>query len=109
MHSYPNVKFISPSLPVILSNITGLTISAEWTMYPSDTGNKGIFDVEGLNSIGAKADVTLDFFLDPDMKQSKNVTNPKYEVMIWFSSLNGTNPIGIDNGITGSTTLDGQN
>ncbi|KAF6227973.1 hypothetical protein HO133_007701 [Letharia lupina] len=63
-------------------------------MYPSGTGNPDTFDIDGLDAIGAKADVTLDFFLDPDKNQSTNVTNPAFEVMIWFAALDETEPIG---------------
>ena len=78
-------------------------------MYPSATGNPTAFDLDGLNAIGAKADVTLDFFLDPDMKQSTNVTNPAYEVMIWFAALGDTTPIGYENGSIGGADVDGMN
>lgn len=96
-------------LPAVVSEITALKISAEWTMYPSEGGNKSIFDIDGLNSIGAKAAVNLDFFLDPDIKQSMNVTRPKYEIMVWFAALDATNPIGYVKGIAGSTILNGRN
>ena len=114
VHSYANVKSRSDTLPVMLSNITKLTVSANWTMYPSGTGTPGtgipnVFDIEGLTSIGAKADVTLDFFLDPDIRQSTNVTNPKFEVMIWFAALDSTEPIGYGAGPAGSYVLDGKN
>ena len=78
-------------------------------MYPSEGGNKDILDIDGLNAIGAKADVTLDFFLDPDIAQSTNTTRPKYEIMVWFSAQGGANPIGFAKGIAGSTVLNGQN
>ena len=83
-------------------------------MYPSGTGTPGtgavnVFDIEGLTSIGAKADVTLDFFLDPDATQSTNVTNPMFEVMIWFAALDSTEPIGYGAGPAGSYILEGKN
>lgn len=109
VHSYPNIKSNSTILPAMLSNLTAVTLSANWTMYPSGTGNQNTFDIAGLDAIGAKADVILDFFLDPDIKQSTNVTNPKYEVMVWFATLNATEPIGYTNGSAGSTILDGKN
>lgn len=109
VHSYANIKSRSETLPVMLSNLTALTVSANWTMYPSYTGDPKIFDIEGLSDIGAKADVTLDFFLDPDMKQSTNVTNPAFEVMIWFATLDGTEPIGYAHGAAGSAILEGKN
>lgn len=93
----------------MLSDIGALNVSANWTMYPSGTGNPTAYDIDGLNAIGAKADVTLDFFLDPDMKKSTNVTGIKYEVMIWFAALDATEPIGYANGSLGSTVLDGLN
>lgn len=109
VHSYANVKSNSNTLPVMLSGITAFTFSANWTMYPSGTGNPIVFDIDGLDAIGAKTDVNLDFFLDPDIKQSTNVSDPKFEVMIWFAALDETYPIGYTNGSTGSTILDGQN
>ncbi|CAD6591528.1 MAG: hypothetical protein ASARMPREDX12_005204 [Alectoria sarmentosa] len=108
VHSYANVKSKSSNLPVMLQNITALEVSANWSMYPTANGNPKIFDVEGLTAIGAKADVTLDFFLDPDFKQSTNVTNPKFEVMIWFAAIDATEPIGYANGSIGSAVLDGK-
>lgn len=109
VHSYANVKSRSNILPVMLSKITVLTVSANWAMYPSGPEDPNIFDIDGLSAIGAKADVTLDFFLDPDITQSTNVTNPKFEVMIWFAALNATEPIGYASGSAGSTLLDGKN
>lgn len=93
----------------MLSNITELTVSADWSMYPTGTGNPNIFDTNGLDAIGAKADVTLDFFLDPDFQQATNVTNPKFEVMIWFAALDATEPIGYADGSAGSAVVDGKN
>lgn len=93
----------------MLSSITALNVSATWTMYPSGPVIIDTFDIDGLSDIGAKADVTLDFFLDPNMKESTSVTNPKFEVMIWFASLDATEPIGYANGSVGSTVMDGQN
>lgn len=109
VHSYANVKSRSKNLPVMLANITSLTVSADWTMYPGGSGNPNTFDIDGLNTIGAKADVTLDFFLDPDFKQSTNVSNPKFEVMVWFAALDATEPIGYADGSAGSIILDGKN
>ena len=94
---------------MMLSNIGALNVSANWTMYPSATGNPTAFDIDGLNAIGAKSDVTLDFFLDPDERQSLNVTDPKYEVMIWFAALGDTEPLGYANGSIGATLLYGMN
>lgn len=93
----------------MLSNITSLTASANWTMYPNGTGKQGTFDIDGLDAILAKADVTLDFCLDPDAKQSTDTVSPKYEVMVWFATLNATEPIGYPNGSTGNIVLEGQN
>ena len=78
-------------------------------MYPSGTGNESTFDIDGLNAIAAKADVTLDFCLDPDKKKSTNTISPAYEVMIWFATLNATEPIGYPNGSTGSIVLHDKN
>lgn len=78
-------------------------------MYPSGFGDSDIFDIDGLDDIGAKADVTLDFFLDPDINQSTNVVNPKFEVMIWFANVDATEPIGYASGSAGSIILDGKN
>ncbi len=113
VHSYANVKSKSDILPVMLSNMTALKVSANWTMYPSGTGTPGTgipnhFDIDGLNAIGAKADVTLDFFLDPDFTQSTNVSNSKFEVMVWFANLGPTEPIGYADGAIGSKMLDGK-
>ena len=109
VHSYANVKSRSDTLPIMLSNITALEVSATWAMYPSGTGKSNILDVDGLNTIGVKADVTLDFFLDPNFDQSTNVTNPKYEVMVWLASLGSTAPLGFADGSIGSTMLGGKN
>ena len=78
-------------------------------MYPSEGGNKDTLDIDGLNAIGAKADVTLDFFLDPDIAQFTDTTHPKYEIMVWFFALGGASPLGFGKGIAGSSVLNGQN
>ena len=93
----------------MLSNITALTASANWTMYPSGTGDQSTFDVAGLKAISAKADVTLDFCLDPDAKKSTDTVSPAYEVMVWFATLAAIEPIGYPNGSSGSIVLEGQN
>ena len=109
VHSNPNIRSNSNDLPLMLANITALTANANWTMYPSGTGDQSTFDIDGLNAIAAKADVTLDFCLDPDAKKSTDTVSPAYEVMGWFATLNATEPIGYPNGSSGSIVLEGRN
>lgn len=80
-------------------------------MFPTETGKSSTkqFYLDELNSIGAKADVALDFFLDPDFNMSASTTDPKFEIMIWFSAIGATIPIGYVNGSIGNTILDGKN
>ena len=93
----------------MLQNITSLTASANWSMYPSANGDKGTFDINGLKAIQTKADVTLDFCLDPDARKSTDTVSPAYEVMVWFSTLAAIEPIGYPNGSSGNIVLEGKN
>lgn len=52
------------------------------------------FDVQGLQTLNAKADVALDIFLDSERALANSTTNAAYEMMVWFGTIGGAEPIG---------------
>ncbi|KAE8444317.1 hypothetical protein EG329_000627 [Mollisiaceae sp. DMI_Dod_QoI] len=93
VHAFPNIKLQSDQLPLQLSNLSHLNISASWSMFPSSSS-----DVS-LDAIDAAANVVVDMFLDQDPVTANSTTLPKYEVMIWIGAFGGKKPIGFSSKI----------
>lgn len=89
VHSFPNIKLNSNILPLQLSNLSSLNISASWTMAPSNS-KQGT----DLASIETAANVIIDMFLDPNSTIANSTTLPQYEVMVWIAAFDGKLPIG---------------
>ncbi|KUJ13835.1 concanavalin A-like lectin/glucanase [Mollisia scopiformis] len=98
VHSFPNIKLQSDLLPIELSNLSHLNISASWSMNPSSSS------VENLDTIDAAANVVVDMFLDTDPTTANSTTLPKYEVMIWIAAYGGKKPIGFSSSIKNPPT-----
>ncbi|KAF8859736.1 concanavalin A-like lectin/glucanase [Acephala macrosclerotiorum] len=93
VHAFPNIKLQSDLLPLQLSNLGQLNISASWSMAPSSNS------VDNLDTIDAQANVVVDMFLDPNPVTANSTTLPKYEVMIWMAAYGGKKPIGFSSSI----------
>lgn len=93
VHAFPNIKLQSDLLPLQLSNLGHLNISASWSMTPSSNS------IDNLDAIDAQANVVVDMFLDPDSVTANSTTLPKYEVMIWMAAYGGKKPIGFSSSI----------
>lgn len=105
MHSYPNIKFNSPLLPLPLSNLSKILLTSSWSLtttpsssytFPS-TSDIEPLDVSALEAVDAKANIAMDIFLDSDPKKATNTTEAAYEVMIWFGTVGQPLPIGNTN------------
>lgn len=53
-------------------------------------------DTNGLNDVGAVANVAFDMFLDPDATNSTDATAAMYEMMIWIGKVGDPYPLGYD-------------
>jgi len=98
VHAFPNIKLQSDLLPLQLSNLSHLNISAWWSTTPSSSS------VEDLAAVDAAANVVVDMFLDLDAVAANSTTLPKYEVMIWMASYGGKKPIGFSSSIKNPPT-----
>lgn len=102
VHSYPHVTFSSGDLPVSVSNISALRLAASWTYTPGtvakadEAGRLDVFDANGLNDVGTKANIAFDIFMDPDKGNATDATAAKYEMMIWIGQVGKPQPLGFD-------------
>lgn len=99
MHAFPNAKLLLPdTIPVMLSNLSALTIDIEWTYglgnyVHNETNNTNIAEA------GVNANVAVDMFLANDRNKSASTTDSEYEVMVWFGRWgDATDPIGLFDG-----------
>ncbi|ROW06362.1 hypothetical protein VPNG_07541 [Cytospora leucostoma] len=102
VHSYPHVTFSSGDLPAPLSNISALRLAAEWAYSPgsistaADPSRRVGLDANGLNDVGAIANIAFDMFLDPDQDNSTSATAAKFEMMIWIGHIGQPQPLGFN-------------
>ncbi|KAK7553331.1 concanavalin A-like lectin/glucanase domain-containing protein [Phyllosticta citricarpa] len=95
VHSFPSVILNSNVMPVVVSNLTSITIDASWAIVPSpsdDTETNSTL----LASLDTVADVALDMFLDDDPLKSSNASGATTEVMVWQSAYGNLKPLGWD-------------
>ena len=98
VHAFPNINLDSSLLPLQLSSLSALNISATWSMAATRS-SKSLTDVE------ASADVVVDMFLDPDPTRANSTTLPQYEVMVWIAAFDGRKPIGFSSSIKSPPTV----
>ncbi|KAK3939333.1 concanavalin A-like lectin/glucanase domain-containing protein [Diplogelasinospora grovesii] len=95
VHSYPHVKFKLPDLPVLLSNISALSLSAQWSMGPGSTPLPALsVDISGLADADTTANVAFDMFADPNPANAQNETLAATEIMIWLGYVGTPVPLG---------------
>ncbi|KAK5659673.1 hypothetical protein OQA88_881 [Cercophora sp. LCS_1] len=95
VHSYPHVKLAAPALPVALSNISALIITAQWSMGPGSRPLPALdVDSPGLENLGATANVAFDIFADRNPRAAKRATTAETEIMIWVGQIGPAQPLG---------------
>ncbi len=101
VHSYPHVKLSVPGLPVPLSNISALLLSAQWSLGLGSTALP-ILDVDtpGLEDIGVAANVAFDIFADRNPVKAMSATTAETEIMIWVGRFGSAQPLGYSSGRT---------
>ncbi|KAH9207041.1 concanavalin A-like lectin/glucanase domain-containing protein [Leptodontidium sp. 2 PMI_412] len=92
VHSFPNIKLNSVLLPLQLSNLSSLNISASWSMTAASQSKT-------VEEVDTTANVIIDMFLDPSPVSANSTTLPKYEIMIWLAEFGGKRPIGFSSSI----------
>ena len=97
VHSYPNIKLNSRLLPLRLSNLSSLNISASWTMAPASSSKIH-------EELDTAANVMIDLFMDSNPISPNSTTLPKYEIMIWLAEFGGKRPIGFSSSIKNPPT-----
>ncbi|KAJ4422120.1 hypothetical protein N0V82_003203 [Gnomoniopsis sp. IMI 355080] len=102
VHSFPHVTFSSDDLPVALDSISALRLAALWAMSAgtitsaqSQSARIGV-NYGDLSSVGAKANVAFDMFLDQDEENSKSAVDAGYEMMVWIGQVGQPFPLGYD-------------
>ena len=96
VHSYPRVSFASEQLPVPLSNISSLTLNAQWSYSPGQdaTSSARLIDAGGLDELDTVANIAFDLFADPDSDKALSATTAATEIMIWIGTVGNPWPIG---------------
>ena len=108
VHAFPNAKLLLPdTIPVLLSNLSALTIDIEWTYglgnyVHNETNNTNMAEA------GVNANVAVDMFLANDRNKSASTTDSEYEVMVWFGRWgDATDPIGLFDGSQATHDVNG--
>ncbi|KAK1756362.1 hypothetical protein QBC47DRAFT_460200 [Echria macrotheca] len=84
VHSYPHVKLATDSLPVPLSEISALSLSAKWSIGPGSAPLPVLqLNTTGLEDEGVTANVAFDMFADRIPDRAGNATTAETEIMIW--------------------------
>ncbi|KAK0630912.1 concanavalin A-like lectin/glucanase domain-containing protein [Bombardia bombarda] len=97
VHSYPHVKLTAPALPVSLSNISALLLSAKWSMGPGSTPRPALsVDSLGLAERSTTANVAFDLFADRNAANAQNETMADTEIMIWVGNYGNAQPLGFE-------------
>ncbi|KAM7184384.1 Concanavalin A-like lectin/glucanase domain containing protein [Naviculisporaceae sp. PSN 640] len=93
--SYPHVKLITPSLPIPLSGISALLLSAKWSMGVGSKPTR-LLDVDesGIASQSTTANVAFDLFADVDPELAKNEKTASTEIMFWLGMFGYAQPLG---------------
>ncbi|KAL2156604.1 hypothetical protein VTH82DRAFT_1349 [Thermothelomyces myriococcoides] len=95
VHSYPHVKFSDPALPVPLSNLSALTLSAQWAMGPGSKPRPvPSLDLPGLAYLNVSANVAFDIFADRNPDNAQQETEAETEIMIWLAKIGKSQPLG---------------
>lgn len=87
------MQYESIQLPTKLSNVKAFQLNASWSVYPSSSYSAKT-DTDTLTSLGVKADIALDMFLDEDETKAGNASAAAYEIMVWQAVWGGVWPIG---------------
>lgn len=95
VHSFPSVILNSNVMPVVVSNLTSITIDASWAIVP-EPSDETETNSTMLASLDTVADVALDMFLDEDPLTSSNASGATTEVMVWQSAYGNLKPLGWD-------------
>ncbi|KAK4183599.1 family 12 putative glycoside hydrolase [Podospora australis] len=106
VHSYPHVKFPSEHIPIALSKITALHLSAQWSMGPgSDPIPVPSVNTEGLESLDVRANVAFDLFADRNAANAETETKAETEIMIWLGTFGSPQPLGFNDNTSNRATI----
>jgi xyloglucan-specific endo-beta-1,4-glucanase len=85
VHSYPHVRFQPKLLPIAISDISALTLSAKWAIPapPKDL----------------ETNIAWDLFADPEPATSRIDARARFEIMVWLGAYGDPKPIGFANGL----------
>lgn len=93
--SYPHVKLVTPSLPIPLSNISALLLSAKWSMGVGTKPTRLLgVDESGIASQSTTANVAFDLFADIDPELAKDEKTASTEIMFWLGMFGYAQPLG---------------
>lgn len=107
VHAYPNARLELPKvIPLQLQHVKGIPVEMAWSY---GLGNVGVdpSQTTQLDSVGLRANVAIDFFLDPSQNRSINPNLPQYEVMIWLGAYGHPYPLGWQNLTQANKTVNG--
>ncbi|KAF2664659.1 concanavalin A-like lectin/glucanase [Microthyrium microscopicum] len=98
VHSYPHVKFQPKLLPIVISDISAVTLSASWSISAP---------AKDLDSriTGMVSNVAWDMFADEDPAAAQVDASAKYEVMVWVGRYGDPKPIGFSSGLCQNQTV----
>lgn len=88
------MKLEDNRIPINISEIATLNFSGQWITYVDGTENETSTDqAQALDHARVRSNVAIDMFLDTSPELSQQF-RPAYEIMIWFWSITGIDPVG---------------
>jgi hypothetical protein len=107
VHAFSNIKVDSNVFPVEISKVSTINFETEW-YYGVGNDRPTAVDVAALTAVQLDANVAVDMFLDSDPTKATDVTQAKYEVMIWFAQYGAsTQQIGLAEGAIANQVVNG--
>lgn len=78
-----------------LSNLSALTLSAQWAMGPGSKPRPvPSLDLPGLAYLNVSANVAFDIFADRNPDNAQQETEAETEIMIWLAKIGKSQPLG---------------
>ncbi|KAK4160404.1 family 12 putative glycoside hydrolase [Cladorrhinum sp. PSN259] len=97
VHSYPHVKLNTPASTVTLSNISHLSLAAQWSMGTGSSPYRvASVDSSGLEAINVIANVAFDIFADRNPANAHKEVKAETEIMIWLGRFGNPQPLGFN-------------
>lgn len=114
VHGFPDIELKTDLLPLQVSSLHALNVSASWSLKPvslipgasADPNTQP--DADALQANGIQCNVALDMFADANAEASQTPAKQKYEIMVWHARFGAAAvPIGWTSGAVATITIGG--